>query len=105
MTPDKNDDLRARLAEFDTAISAKQALLDKINQEMVILRTDRNLIQSQLNFIVYPIQSLPLDITLEIFGHCPFVGEHHHGYWSPTTVFRVCKPWREIALATPSLWK
>ncbi|KAJ7130988.1 hypothetical protein C8R46DRAFT_869577, partial [Mycena filopes] len=93
-----------RLAEFDTAISAKQALLDKINQEMVIFgRIETSSRSTQL--IVYPIQSLPLDITLEIFGHCPFVGEHHHGYWSPTTVFRVCKPWREIALATPSLWK
>ncbi|KAJ7130977.1 hypothetical protein C8R46DRAFT_1235974 [Mycena filopes] len=69
------------------------------------LRTDRGLIQSQLDSLVYPIQSLPLDVTLEIFGHCSLVREHHHGYWSPTTVFRVCKSWREIALATPSLWK
>ncbi|KAJ7167738.1 hypothetical protein C8R46DRAFT_1270042 [Mycena filopes] len=105
MTPGKNDDLRARLAEFDTAISAKQALLNEINQDMVKLRTDRGLIQSQLDYIVYPIQSLPLDVALEIFGHCSLVGEHHRGYWSPTTVFRVCKSWREIALATPSLWK
>ncbi|KAJ7167751.1 hypothetical protein C8R46DRAFT_1270068 [Mycena filopes] len=105
MTPDKNDDLRSRLADFDAAIFAKQALLNKINQDMVKLRTDRGLIQSQLDSIVYPIQSLPLDVTLEIFGHCGLVREHHHGYWSPTTVFRVCKSWREIALATPSLWK
>ncbi|KAJ7739851.1 hypothetical protein B0H16DRAFT_1890933 [Mycena metata] len=120
MSSRQNDILRTRLEEVNTAISEQQALLDKITKTMVELQADRRLIQSQLDSIVYPVHSLPLDVILEIFGHCvsesgprthggvPVVNwEHnfgHESYWSPTTIFRVCRSWREIALATPTLW-
>ncbi|KAJ7044891.1 hypothetical protein C8F04DRAFT_1228618 [Mycena alexandri] len=105
----QNDDLRTRLEESNTAISEQQALLDKVKKVMVKLQADRHLIQGQLDCIVYPVQSLPLDVTLEIFGHCKssdwFPNRYvYYGSWSPTTLFRVCRSWREISLAAPNLW-
>ncbi|KAJ7092111.1 hypothetical protein C8R43DRAFT_289662 [Mycena crocata] len=57
---------------------------------------------------VYPVLTLPGEITSEIFTHfvpvyplCP----PFKGLLSPIVLTHVCHHWRNIALATPILWK
>ncbi|KAJ7872061.1 hypothetical protein B0H13DRAFT_1490766, partial [Mycena leptocephala] len=85
-----------RLAEIDAAIAKHQALLDD-------LQSDRNLVQHQIDSIVYPILTLPLDVTLEILGYCNS-SDRLRVYWSPTVLLRICRKWRDIALGNPTLW-
>ncbi|KAJ7039934.1 hypothetical protein C8F04DRAFT_1085367, partial [Mycena alexandri] len=56
----------------------------------------------------YPVLTLPNEITSEIFLHflpvypqCPPVAGLH----SPTNLTLICRKWRAIALATPTLWR
>ncbi|KAJ6560280.1 hypothetical protein B0H19DRAFT_112808 [Mycena capillaripes] len=94
-----NDHLRTRLAELSEVIATHEALLKE-------LQRDRTLVQQQLNSIVYPVLTLPLDITLEIFGHCNSLHNPLHAptFWSPAILLRTCKTWREIALNSSTLW-
>ncbi|KAJ7641164.1 hypothetical protein FB45DRAFT_712335, partial [Roridomyces roridus] len=55
-----------------------------------------------------PVLTLPNEITSEIFVHflppypvCPPMT----GLDSPTSLTHICRQWREIALATPKLWR
>ncbi|KAJ7186503.1 hypothetical protein C8R46DRAFT_1057355 [Mycena filopes] len=56
----------------------------------------------------YPVLTLPNEIVCEIFTHflplyplCPPL----FGILSPTTLTHICRAWREVALATPVLWR
>ncbi|KAJ7037907.1 hypothetical protein C8F04DRAFT_385103 [Mycena alexandri] len=59
-------------------------------------------------FSYSPTLTLPTEIVVEIFLHflpayplCPPLG----GLGSPTLLAQICRDWREIALATPRLWR
>ncbi|KAF8125242.1 hypothetical protein K438DRAFT_1458142, partial [Mycena galopus ATCC 62051] len=61
-----------------------------------------------LHQIVYPILTLPNEITSEIFVCCLpssdsllLTTNPHH---APMQLLRVCSEWRSIAMATPRLW-
>ncbi|KAJ7239211.1 hypothetical protein B0H12DRAFT_1221952 [Mycena haematopus] len=85
---------RARLLEIECSISA--------------LRTEQTLLQERLDAYKYPILTLPNELTSEIFIHFlpiypappPFTG-----LASPTCLTLICRQWRELALATPELWR
>ncbi|KAJ7765740.1 hypothetical protein B0H16DRAFT_1794894 [Mycena metata] len=56
----------------------------------------------------YPVLTLPTEIVLEIFER--FVPNYPRfppllGLKSPTVLTQICREWREIALATPTLWR
>ncbi|KAJ7094360.1 hypothetical protein C8R44DRAFT_384646 [Mycena epipterygia] len=70
-------------------------------------------IQSQLDGVVYPVLTLPHEITSEIFLQClPPVSEYMLGGTTeifnvsvaPLLLIKVCQAWRSIAVATPRLW-
>ncbi|KAJ7153211.1 hypothetical protein C8R46DRAFT_1357127 [Mycena filopes] len=69
------------------------------------LRVKPALLQEQL---ASPVLTLPTEIIMEVFIHflpvypaCPpLTGTH-----SPTNLTQICRKWREIALATPMLWR
>ncbi|KAJ7771033.1 hypothetical protein DFH07DRAFT_735084, partial [Mycena maculata] len=94
-----NDDLRTRLVELDAAIEKQQALLDTLH----IDRENSKDIRRQLASIIYPVFTLPLDVTLEIFVYC---NSFHSTstYWSPTILLGICRTWRALAFSTPTLW-
>ncbi|KAJ7719978.1 hypothetical protein B0H14DRAFT_2283183, partial [Mycena olivaceomarginata] len=50
----------------------------------------------------YPVLMLPNEITVEIFKHFLPVYPRCPTLDSPT---RICRQWRKIALATPTLWQ
>ncbi|KAJ7094374.1 hypothetical protein C8R44DRAFT_749557 [Mycena epipterygia] len=103
-----NADLRTRLAEVD-------ALISQTRQRLQELEDIRRPIQCQLDGVVYPVLTLPDEITSEIFFQClppsPVFSELEFqtqfgpdALEAPLLLLHVCSEWRSIAIATPSLW-
>ncbi|KAK7026242.1 F-box domain-containing protein [Favolaschia claudopus] len=96
-----NSALRVRLAEIDSEIEKLQAR-----------------VHHALDAIIYPILSLPVEITSEIFKQhliqffgspseadvLPFVDLARARDGGPLLLSHVCRAWRSIALNMPSLW-
>ncbi|KAF7354744.1 hypothetical protein MSAN_01388500 [Mycena sanguinolenta] len=93
--------LRNRLAELDAIIP--------------VLQRERKLILRKLNALKYPVLKLPSEVTAEIFVFClpPIrLSKYedschvvpHSVADAPLLFLRVCRAWRDIALATPRLW-
>ncbi|KAJ7181591.1 hypothetical protein C8R43DRAFT_1055275 [Mycena crocata] len=70
-------------------------------------------IQRQLDQVVYPVLTLPHEITSEIFVQClpspADDGENEprgrpNTSQAPLLLLHVCRTWRAIATATPHLW-
>ncbi|KAJ7653702.1 hypothetical protein DFH06DRAFT_1204521, partial [Mycena polygramma] len=72
------------------------------------LRAEKALVQERLDSCKYPVLTLATEIVSEIFIHflppyplCPPLW----GLLSPTLLTHICREWRDIALATPELWR
>ncbi|KAJ7092104.1 hypothetical protein C8R43DRAFT_1049908 [Mycena crocata] len=92
---------RARIAN----IAARILELERSVRE---LRLEKELAQKRLDSYVYPVMTLPNEIISEIFLHfLPVypIGPLFKGYLSPTLLTHICLKWREIAIATPALWR
>ncbi|KAJ7223918.1 hypothetical protein C8J57DRAFT_231852 [Mycena rebaudengoi] len=95
-------DLRVQLADIDALISQHRLLLEELEER-------RTSIRLELDRVVYPVLTLPVEITSEIFIHClpepPIInGERATELEAPILLLRICKEWRRIALAVPALW-
>ncbi|KAJ7762570.1 hypothetical protein B0H16DRAFT_1231402, partial [Mycena metata] len=54
---------------------------------------------------VYPILTLPVETTSEIFLHClPDYAIYPSGAVAPMLLGRICRQWRNIACGIPRLW-
>ncbi|KAJ7176295.1 hypothetical protein C8R43DRAFT_975383 [Mycena crocata] len=92
---------RARLAHI------KAQILD-LERSLVSLHLEKDVVEKRLDSYRYPVLTLPNEITSEIFlqflpiyPSCP----PSTGLLSPTLLTHICRNWREIALATPALWR
>ncbi|KAJ7672395.1 hypothetical protein DFH06DRAFT_1082346 [Mycena polygramma] len=92
---------RARIAQIDVQILELEASLHALKEE-------RKSLQNRLDAYRYPVLTLPNETVSEIFVHflpaypkCP----PPIGLLSPYLLCRICRKWREIALATPALWR
>ncbi|KAJ7176294.1 hypothetical protein C8R43DRAFT_556689 [Mycena crocata] len=92
---------RAELAQIETQIRA-------LEHSLLLLRLRKNVVEKRLGSYIYPVLTLPNEITSEIFlqflpvyPNCP----PSTGLLSPTVLTHICRSWREIALATPALWR
>ncbi|KAJ7019336.1 hypothetical protein C8F04DRAFT_1276358 [Mycena alexandri] len=92
---------RIRAAKLDAEI------LD-LKRSLSTLQAQRELVQERIDSYKYPVLTLPNEIVAEIFGHClpnypecPFVDADV----SPINLTQICRDWRDIALATPTLWR
>ncbi|KAJ7641198.1 hypothetical protein FB45DRAFT_1124739 [Roridomyces roridus] len=92
---------RARVAAIDTEVS-------ELEERIRVLQLEREPCKRRLDAYIYPVLTLPNEITSEIFIHflppypaCPRL----RGLESPTSLTHICRQWREIALATPKLWR
>ncbi|KAJ7161186.1 hypothetical protein C8R46DRAFT_1194490 [Mycena filopes] len=95
------DTERNRAAELDAQILDLERVLSA-------LRVQRLLVQERLDSYKYPVLTLPNEVVSEIFVHflpiypkCPPLT----GTLSPTNLTRICRKFREVALATPALWR
>ncbi|KAJ6512598.1 hypothetical protein C8R45DRAFT_960835 [Mycena sanguinolenta] len=98
-----------------SSMEADRARLSKIEAEILdlqdslsTLRAEKQLVQRRLDSYKYPVLALPNEMVSEIFVHtlppyplCPAL----LGTDPPTTLTHICRKWREIALATPELWR
>ncbi|KAJ7462113.1 hypothetical protein FB451DRAFT_1562674 [Mycena latifolia] len=98
-----SDDLRKIVADTTAEIDHYQSLLQK-------LLTKRDSAQLELDSIVYPVLTLPPEITAEIFVDC-LPTSRTDCEWNaadpqeaPMLLSHVCRTWREIAIGTPALW-
>ncbi|KAJ6456188.1 hypothetical protein C8R45DRAFT_583454 [Mycena sanguinolenta] len=94
--------LRARLEELDEE-------LDALECKLRVLATERERVMHDLNSIVYPVLTLPPEITSEIFSHYvmdPSLGRSRKSTpgRGPLTLASVCQSWRRICFSTPRLW-
>ncbi|KAJ6589242.1 hypothetical protein B0H19DRAFT_234215 [Mycena capillaripes] len=94
---------RARIADIEAQI----LYLDH-EPTLSALRIEKILVQERLDCYTYPVLTLPNEIAAEIFIHflpiyplCPPLT----GVLSSTVLTQICRTWREIALATPGLWR
>ncbi|KAJ7140130.1 hypothetical protein C8R46DRAFT_921559, partial [Mycena filopes] len=69
------------------------------------LTEEKVAIQKSLDSIVYPILTIPFEITAEIFVHClPNISAPASSTVAPMLLARVCRQWRNIPWSTPKLW-
>ncbi|KAJ7453030.1 hypothetical protein B0H11DRAFT_2072320 [Mycena galericulata] len=94
--------LRARLAELDEE-------MDALESKLRLMASERRLVVDGLNAIVYPVVTLPPEITSSIFSH--YVHNPRLGHTRPSapgrgplTLAGVCRTWRNVCLSTGSLW-
>ncbi|KAF8182149.1 hypothetical protein K438DRAFT_1162483 [Mycena galopus ATCC 62051] len=98
-------DLRRRLAELDEQIAEHRRVLHELEETRIAV--ERELFASP-----FPVLSLPAEVTAEIFIRClpPFanlgwsrrIDEYENA--APVSLMRVCHAWRDIAIATSTLW-
>ncbi|KAJ7635295.1 hypothetical protein FB45DRAFT_911203 [Roridomyces roridus] len=90
--PRQQSDRSARLSELDSLIATLQA--------------ERDALQAESDAIVhYPVLSLPPEITGDIFNHCVVPLSIPSSALAPLLLTRICRAWRQIALASPRLWQ
>ncbi|KAJ7762562.1 hypothetical protein B0H16DRAFT_1311801, partial [Mycena metata] len=105
----KNVTLRRRLASVDSQLEAESLPSrhsPRLKEERQRRLTEEKItIQSSLDSIVYPILTLPVEITAEIFFHClPRHPSFPSARIAPMLLGRICRQWRNIACSTPRLW-
>ncbi|KAJ7445911.1 hypothetical protein FB451DRAFT_1104212 [Mycena latifolia] len=101
LTPQSNHELlRTCLAQLNRQIVHIKAFLSTVDAE-------RQTVQDYIDRIVYPILTIPTELTAKIFVDC--LPEHGRVRPSadraPLLLAQVCRQWREIALGTGDLWK
>ncbi|KAF7334506.1 F-box domain-containing protein [Mycena venus] len=92
---------RIRVAEIDVQIQ-------NLERSLTALQIEKRLAQDRLDSYTYPVLVLPNEVVSEIFIHflppypaCPPLT----GIFSPTVLTHICRKWREIAIATTTLWR
>ncbi|KAJ7208316.1 hypothetical protein GGX14DRAFT_454361 [Mycena pura] len=96
-------DQRTTLARLDAEILRFRAYAEEC---ITALEQQRRAVSDGLTRVVYPVLTLPNEITSRIFVHC--LPDHGRVRPSPRCVpllvAQVCRRWRDIALATCKLW-
>ncbi|KAJ7865602.1 hypothetical protein B0H14DRAFT_2347830 [Mycena olivaceomarginata] len=96
--------LRVALEEINTKLSQIQAFSARYIATLVGQQMES---QALLDAVTYPMLSLPMEITSQIFVECL----HIHGYicplsrHAPLLLMRVCHQWEGITLETSELWR
>ncbi|KAJ7244650.1 hypothetical protein B0H12DRAFT_805930 [Mycena haematopus] len=93
----RTHELRRRLSNLDATISHHESILQELKQQ-------RSAILSELDVAVYPVLTLPPEITAKIFVWCLDGGRRPLPSVAPLLLTHICHDWRALALSTPALW-
>ncbi|KAJ7166562.1 hypothetical protein C8R43DRAFT_918000 [Mycena crocata] len=100
-------DQSARAADR-ARVAALAAQIQDLQRSIRPLKNEQDLAQKRLDSYAYPVLTLPTEIVSEIFLHSipayPLASPLS-GLLSPTVLTQICRRWREIAHATPALWR
>ncbi|KAJ7262983.1 hypothetical protein C8J57DRAFT_1630867 [Mycena rebaudengoi] len=95
-------ELRAQLAKIEEKTAALLAQLQLLGEQ-------RQSVLQRLDAVVYPVLTLPSEITADIFVH--YLGDFPvitYDYalktYPPLLLAGVCREWRRVALSFPRLW-
>ncbi|KAJ7019649.1 hypothetical protein C8F04DRAFT_329687 [Mycena alexandri] len=83
-----------------------RARLAQIDEQLLLLQKEKTTLQHALAAAIYPVLTLPAQITSEIFAQCaehPFHREPDPKR-APLLLTYVCRAWRDIAIHDPALW-
>ncbi|KAJ6613145.1 hypothetical protein B0H10DRAFT_2049688 [Mycena sp. CBHHK59/15] len=89
--PNNRSQLRSRLAELDTLIDT--------------LTAERRRLQAASDLIVYPVLSLPTEITSKIFQYTLLSIPRPSPPEAPLLLTQICREWRAIAVNDHHLWQ
>ncbi|KAJ7637224.1 hypothetical protein B0H17DRAFT_1339597 [Mycena rosella] len=99
---------RARLAELDAEIVEQQVALKELERDRIAVHRRLHATST------FPVLTLPIEITAEIFSLClPSIEDLREDYLpigyrlstqAPTLFLGVCRAWRDLALETSALW-
>ncbi|KAJ7266026.1 hypothetical protein C8J57DRAFT_1619224 [Mycena rebaudengoi] len=99
---------RSSRLEIRTQISVLGARIQAPEESLAAARCDRENLQSRVDDYKYPVLTLPVEITTEIFiaylpayPECPPLT----GILSPALLGQICQQWHDVALGTPRLWR
>ncbi|KAJ7215103.1 hypothetical protein B0H12DRAFT_1154990 [Mycena haematopus] len=82
--------------------------LAQLGNLIATLNAERQKLQAVSDSIVYPVLSLPPEITALIFFHClpkPSFFPQPSPLSAPLLLAQICRQWRDIAIASPGLWQ
>ncbi|KAJ7694584.1 hypothetical protein B0H17DRAFT_1199109 [Mycena rosella] len=86
--------LRSRLVEIEGQVAM-------LESQLTDLRVEKEGLLRRLDSIIYPVLTIPPEVTSEIFFHDVDTDTHRP---DPLRLASVCRTWRAIALSTPRLW-
>ncbi|KAJ7192010.1 hypothetical protein GGX14DRAFT_380463 [Mycena pura] len=100
---DTSADQRAALAKLEVEIVQFKTYAEG---QISALEEKRRVILECLNAVVYPILTLPPEITSRIFVHClPDHGRVRPSlHCAPLVLTQICGHWRAVALSICELW-
>ncbi|KAJ7175164.1 hypothetical protein C8R43DRAFT_1201819 [Mycena crocata] len=93
------ENLRKELAELDVDIIHQRIRLQELEDRHTI-------VGAQIDAFIFPILTLPPEITAEIFLEYAF-GEDDGNLMCPEDtliLLTICRAWRKLALSVPALW-
>ncbi|KAJ6476438.1 hypothetical protein C8R47DRAFT_1020782 [Mycena vitilis] len=101
--------LRAQLEEVNSDILQqrleRKKYLEVFKLKQQALNTKQHELETKLSLIVYPVLTLPPEVTTRFFVACLPDGCVRPSSKSvPLSLAQVCHHWREIAISTPELW-
>ncbi|KAJ7111378.1 hypothetical protein C8R44DRAFT_583899, partial [Mycena epipterygia] len=78
----------------------------RLRSSVEVLEAEQQELESDLAVVVYPVLTLPNEITSRIFVQClPTHGRVRPSpRKAPLILAQICQQWREIALSTGDLW-
>ncbi|KAF8154382.1 hypothetical protein K438DRAFT_1778012 [Mycena galopus ATCC 62051] len=85
-----------------------KAQITELEHQLSTLHTKQTEVEERLDAYTYPVLTLPSEMISEIFTQSlPLYPARRDliGTDSPTSLTHICSKWREIALATPDLWR
>ncbi|KAJ6466151.1 hypothetical protein C8R47DRAFT_1154081 [Mycena vitilis] len=90
--------LRHHLADIDGKIACQEA-------QLKLLYSEKRVVSDALSSIVYPVLTIPPELTTQIFEHFVHRGRASEDLISNLlTVASVCRAWRTIAVSCGALW-